>query len=87
MTKRTIIVLDEEGKEISRHTGDIVVASIGERKDTSKDVISSCSIVHGVYDDLARSYLALGRQLHDKFMTSVAEQEQPATIKKPKKKI
>lgn len=85
MTKRTIIVLDEEGKEISRHTGDIVLASIGERKDNSRDVISSFSIVHGVYDDLARSYLALGGHIHGRFTTSLAEQEQ--ATKKPKKKI
>lgn len=86
MTKRTIIVLDEEGKELSRHTGDIIIAAIGERKDNSKDVISSCSIVHGIYEDLTRGYLALGRQIHDRFMTSVAEQEQ-AAIKKPEGKI
>ena len=86
MRKLTIIVLDEEGKEISRHTGDIIVASVGERKDNSKDVISSCSIVHGIYNDLTRSYLALGSHIHDKYITSLDEQEQ-ATIKKPKKKL
>ena len=73
--KRTIIILDENEKEIDRLTGDIFVIGIGSRPDESKNVIKSYFPIHGNYDDLCREYLALGRAIHDKFMETIGEKK------------